>query len=209
MDEFYSEEFFDCDGYDSASSWTERDWLLYLKKSEDEIAKFSATYALGKSKNLSLDEIANMAGWSLAEGNDDERVSEFAYEPWTIFNHPVFITANALLKCMREHLKRVIKESPQIDASLAWDIASEIASVSASAELAINSTDLGEDTLARCNYKMTARKLNELLALVGKMDYTNTPENAERMRRIGNIILELRQVCLDLSEKSRQKKYNT
>lgn len=207
MDEFYSEEFFDSDGHDSASNWTERDWRAYLKKSEDEIARFAAAYALGKSKNLPLEDIANLAGWSLAE-SDDERVCEFAYEPWTIFNHPIFIVTNALLKCMREHLKRVIKDSPKIDASLAWEIATEISAISANAELAINSTDLSEDTLARCNYKMTAHKLNLLLALIGKMEYAHTPDNDERIKRICNIILELRQVCLDLSEKSRQKKYN-
>ena len=65
-------------------------------------------------------------------------------------------------------------------------------------------TDLGEDTLARCHYKMGAASLNRLLARVDSISVPQSREGKERLARIRNIVFDLRQLCLNLAEQSAQ-----
>ncbi len=203
-DNFY--EYSDNFGDGESASWTERDWRVYLKKADDEILKFAAAYSLRRNRGMSLEEIAQYTGWAIPENFDDdsdESGPSFAYEPWTIFNHPIFIVSKGLIRCLREHLRRVIEESDGTTGIQAWNLSTEIASIENCLELAINSTDLGEDTLARCNYKTAAFKLNAIFSALSKIPVPDTPEAKERMKRINNIIMDMRQLCLDLSDRSR------
>ena len=68
--------------------------------------------------------------------------------------------------------------------------------------LAANSTDLAEDLLARCNYKMSSVKLNDIMAKIDEIPEPKSEQGKERMRRIENIIFDLRQVCLNMAEQS-------
>ena len=179
---------------------------MYLKKSDAEIARFAALYTVNRLKGKSLEEICTIAGWPLPQNGEafddgEEMDAEFSEEPWTLLNHPVFIITRGLLKCLREHLGRVIAET-QISPTLVWDIAKTLTEAETFMALAANSTDLAEDLLARCNYKMSAVKLNEIMAKMGQVPQPESEQGRERVRRIGNIIFDLRQVCLNMAETS-------
>lgn len=203
MDEFYADDF--SDNF-IPKGWTEKDWFLYLKKSDAEIARFVALYTVNRLKGKSLEEICTIAGWPLPQNGEafddgEEMDAEFSEEPWTLLNHPVFIITRGLLKCLREHLGRVIAET-QILPTLVWDIAKTLTEAETFMALAANSTDLAEDLLARCNYKMSAVKLNDIMAKMGQIPQPDSEQGRERVRRIGNIIFDLRQVCLNMAETS-------
>ena len=83
-------------------------------------------------------------------------------------------------------------------------MAKSISEASNFLSLAVNSTDLGEDTLARCHYKMGAASLNRLLARVDSISVPQSKEGKERLARIRNIVFDLRQLCLNLAEQSAQ-----
>lgn len=205
MDEFFSDNFFD----NTPIGWTEKDWFAYLKKSEAEISRFAATYTVNRLKGKTLEEIAKMAGWQIPEGedetsyeyDDDEDGADFSDEPWTLLNHPVYIITRALLKCLQEHLGRVIEETQAVP-TLVWNVSNVIAETSTFMALAANSTDLSEDLLARCNYKMAALKLNEILAMISEFPQPVSEQGLERVRRVNNIIFDLRQLCLNMAEGS-------
>ncbi len=208
MDDFFSDadEFYDSD---TPVGWTEKDWFAYLKKSELEISKFAVAYTVNRLKGKSLDEIAKMTGWQMPSEpldtqacqycESEELEPDFSDEPWTLLNHPIYIMTRALLKCLQEHLGRVIEETGA-ESTLVWNISKTIAETSMFMALAANSTDLSEDLLARCNYKMSSLKLNEILAKISQLPGPKSEQGKERMRRINNIIFDLRQLCLNMAE---------
>jgi len=202
MDEFFSDNFFD---NPAPIGWSEHDWFAYLKKSEAEISRFASIYSLNRAKGKSLDEISQLAGWQIPL-NDDEDIdededSEFAEEPWTLLNHPVYIITRGLLKCLEEHLGRVIEET-QIPPMHVWELSKIITQISTFISMGVNSTDLGEDLLARCNYKMTALRLNAFIAKISEIPAPHSEQGSERMKRITNVIFDLRELCLNLAESS-------
>jgi len=206
MDDYYSDEF--SESY-NPSGWTEKDWFAYLRKSEEEIARFAGLYTVNRMRGRTLEEIAAMAGWPMPkegcsfddpDGNP-EMDAEFSEEPWTLLNHPIYIVTRALLKCLREHLGRVIAETG-IAPTLVWDIAKTLTEAETFMALAANSTDLAEDLLARCNYKMSSVKLNDIMAKIDAIPEPKSEQGRERIRRVGNIIFDLRQVCLNMAETS-------
>ena len=116
-------------------------------------------------------------------------------------NHPLYIITRGLLKCLQEHLGRVIEET-QIAPMHVWEMSKVITQISMFISLAVNSTDLSEDLLARCNYKMTSLMLNNFIAQVAQIPTPGSEQGRERMRRINYIIFDLRQLCLNLAERS-------
>ncbi len=203
MDEFYADDF--SDNF-NPKGWTEKDWFLYLKKSEAEIARFAGIYTVNRLRGRSLEEICTIAGWPLPKYGEsldesEEMDAEFSEEPWTLLNHPIYIITRGLLKCLREHFGRVVDET-QISPTLVWDIYKILTEAETFMALAANSTDLAEDLLARCNYKMSAVKLNEIMAKMGEIPEPKSEQGRERIRRIGNIIFDLREVCLNMAETS-------
>ena len=221
MDNFSFDSFDDFFQDDSdAIKWSERDWAKYVRKSDLEISRFASLYSLNRPQGKTLEEIAQAAGWSLAnyanpdadsyyasysdmDDDDDEGGAEFSYEPWTLLNHPVFIITKALFRCLDEHMGRLLLEVGSSCAQT-WGVAKSISEASNFLSLAVNSTDLGEDTLARCHYKMGAASLNRLLARVDSISVPQSKEGKERLARIRNIVFDLRQLCLNLAEQSAQ-----
>ena len=129
MDEFYSDNFFDGN---APIGWSERDWFDYLKKSEREISKFASVYSVNRLRGKSLEEIATIAGWPIPKFDDEyfeESDAEFSDEPWTLLNHPVYIITRGLMRCLQEHLGRVIAET-LISPILVWDISKTIGETS-------------------------------------------------------------------------------
>ncbi len=207
MDEFYSDNFFEGN---APIGWSERDWFDYLKKSEREISKFASVYSVNRLRGKSLEEIATIAGWPIPKFDDEyfeESDAEFSDEPWTLLNHPVYIITRGLMRCLQEHLGRVIAET-LISPILVWDISKTIGETSFFMALGANSTDLCEDLLARCNYKMAAVKLNEIIAKLSEIGIPESEQGAERIRRINAIVFDLRQLCLNLAEQSAAKPKN-
>ena len=111
------------------------------------------------------------------------------------------------MRCLQEHLGRVIAET-LISPILVWDISKTIGETSFFMALGANSTDLSEDLLARCNYKMAAVKLNEIIAKLSEIGIPESEQGAERIRRINAIVFDLRQLCLNLAEQSAAKPRN-
>ncbi len=208
MDEFYPDDF--SDNFNPIG-WTEKDWFVYLKKSEAEITRFAGLYTVNRLKGKTLEDIAAIAGWPMPKENsgdfdegdptNPEMDAEFSEEPWTLLNHPIYIITRALLKCLREHLGRVIDET-QISPTLVWEISKTLTEAETFMALAANSTDLAEDLLARCNYKMSAVKLNDIMAKLSEIPEPKSEQGKERIRRIENIVFDLRQTCLNMVELS-------
>lgn len=206
MDEYNSDDFSE---KFNPPGWTEKDWFLYLKKSDAEITRFANLYTVNRLRGRTLEEIATIAGWPMPkegvsfdepEGNP-EMDAEFSEEPWTLLNHPIYIITRALLKCLREHLGRIIDET-QISPLLVWDISKILTEAETFMALGANSTDLAEDLLARCNYKMSAVKLNDIMAKIDEIPMPESEQGKEHIKSIENIIFDLRQVCLNMAETS-------
>ncbi len=209
MDDFSFDSFNEFFPDDSNElKWSERDWVKYVRKSDSEISRFASAYSINRAAGKSLEDIALMTGWPINQGEeepygsqDDSEDAEFSYEPWTLLNHPIFIISKALFKCMDEHMGRLLDEAP-LSTHETWALAKSISEATNFVSLAVNSTDLGEDALARCHYKMGAAAFNTLLAKVNSIPAPKSKEGDERLVRVRNIIFDLRQLCLNLSDNS-------
>ena len=181
MNEFFSDDFYDSQ---MPLGWSEKDWFAYLKKSNAEIAKFASLYSINRSRGLSLEDIAQMAGWAFPDGEGDspeeDDDSEFSDEPWTLLNHPLYIITRGLLKCLQEHLGRVIEET-QIAPMHVWEMSKVITQIS---------------------MFISSLMLNNFIAQVAQIPTPGSEQGRERMRRINYIIFDLRQLCLNLAERS-------
>ncbi len=209
MDEYFPENYFDDYSDNSAKGWSERDWFNYTKKSEAEIAKFSALYSVGRLKGMSLEQISKIAGWQILDEDDyqDEAPfdAEFSNEPWTLINHPVYIITHALQKCLQEHFGRVVEET-NMNPRLVWEIEKCLAQTSNYLQVAVVCEDLGEDALARCHYKFAISAINDTMAKTSLIPEPESEHGKERIRRINSIIFDLRQLCITLLEYSQTKK---
>lgn len=214
MSDYFSDNY--DDNYDDSASkgWSERDWMNYAKRSESEISKFAAIYSVGKLKGMQLEEIAKMAGWSIVDTEEYPSAdapyeasfdAEFADEPWTLINHPVYVVARALMKCLQEHFGRIVDET-NMNPKDVWEIEKCLNEMSTQMLLAISSEDLGEDTLARCKYKIAIFGVNEAIAKLAKIPEPKSEFGKERVRRINSIIFDLRQLCITLLETPQTKK---
>lgn len=212
MNDYFSDNFYDNFSDDAATNgWSERDWLNYSKKSEAEIAKFAALYSVGRLKGMQLEQIAKMAGWQIIEEEESDYSDEnsfdadFSNEPWTLVNHPVYIIYRALMKCLQEHFGRVVEET-QMPPTLVFEIEKCLSDTGTNMLLAVGCEDLGEDALARYNYKVVIAGINEVIAKISQIPEPESEHGRERIRRISAIIFDLRQLCLTLLENSQAKK---
>lgn len=209
MDEYFSDNYFDEYSDNGARGWSERDWFNYAKRSEAEISKFAAMYSVGKLKGMQLDQIAKLAGWQITEegeySDDGAYDAEFSNEPWTLINHPIYIIAHALVKCLQEHFGRVVDET-QMSPKSVWEIEKSIMDTSHYMQVAVGCEDLGEDALARCNYKIAVSSINDLMAKIAEIPEPESEHGKERIRRINSIVFDLRQLCITLLENSQAKK---
>lgn len=76
MDDFYADDF--SDNF-NPKGWTEKDWFLYLKKSDAEITRFAGIYTVNRLRGKTLEEICVIAGWPIpqdAESFDEEQEME-------------------------------------------------------------------------------------------------------------------------------------
>ena len=55
MDDFYADDF--SDNF-NPKGWTEKDWFLYLKKSDAEITRFAGIYTVNRLRGKTLEEKA-------------------------------------------------------------------------------------------------------------------------------------------------------
>ena len=211
MDDYYSDSFYDGDSDSQTPNWSEKQWHDYLRKSELEVRRFAAAYAVNKLRGMELPEIAKISGWAIPENDDsiyyedDEPFAEFSEEPWTIFNHPVYIITRALFRCLREYTGKLLQETG-VSADFAWNLAAAINEAASYMSGGVNCIDMGEDLLARCNYKTALFHLNNILAKLSDIPQPKSEQGRERLRRANAVIFDLRQLSLDLSKKSTKKK---
>ncbi|MBO5782041.1 MAG: hypothetical protein J6R08_06240 [Opitutales bacterium] len=172
------------------NKWSERDWLAYVKRSQAEIQKISKLY-FEHRRNMSFEDIMTIAGWNIAtsEESDDSQNSE----PMTLINHPVYIASRALIKCLKSAIEELVSSS-KCEPMSVLHLSNTIHEASELICVAVNSTDLGEDLLARSYYKSALMALNSVLAKIGEF-----PEDSDKKEIANIIIFDLRQLCLNLS----------
>lgn len=191
MDDFFFSDYsFGGSADFGENKWSERDWLAYVKRSQAEIQKISKLY-FEHRRNMSFEDIMSIAGWNIASSEDFEDSQNS--EPMTLINHPVYIASRALIKCLNSAIEELVKSS-KCEPMFVLHLSNSIHEASELICVAVNSTDLGEDLLARSYYKSALMALNAVLAKIGYF-----PDDSEKKEIANIIIFDLRQLCLNLS----------
>lgn len=191
MDDFFFSDYsFGGSADFGENKWSERDWLAYIKRSQAEIQKISKLY-FEHRRNMSFEDIMTASGWNIANGDDSDDSQNS--EPMTLINHPVYIASRALIKCLQSVVEELVKSS-NCEPLFVLQLSNTIHEASELICVAVNSTDLGEDLLARSYYKSALMALNSVLAKI-----ENFSDALEKKEIASIIIFDLRQLCLNLS----------
>lgn len=203
MDDFFSDNFFGASSDSGSNRWSERDWVVYIRRSEAEIDKISRLYDENRKAGMSLEDIASMGGWDISCYNSDALFSEisapeFSKEPLTLINHPVYIVSRALIKSLEGRLETLVLEA-ECSAKTVWSISKAVHKTSTLITVAVNSTDLGEDMFAHSYYKSAIFCMNSVLAEIEKFDTHSSPRLDRVKDAAVTLVFDLRQMCLNLS----------
>ncbi len=181
-----------------STTWTPKDWIGYIQRSDKDIAEFAEAYAANR-KYTGLEEICNANGYSLKPDTDaDENDFEQNSEPWTILNHPIYIISSGIIKFANQKIESLM-ELCQMSSLAIWQVAKVMMEVSQNLTLAVNSTDLGELALAKWQYKKSLISLNYALKQIEKIQGYPHGETRSIKDELFTAIFDLRQMCLDLS----------
>jgi len=200
MDNFDSDNSdFSSDDFQSID-WTVKDCVAYIKKSENEIAKFKEVYIEHRQSGKTLEEIAIMSGWAMSPFENislEGAEIEFSVEAWTLINHPIYIVTRGLIEAIDFYLGELINAS-ECKAANVWKSSLILKDVSRDILLAVNSIDLGEDVFANCHCKKTVSKLNSAISLIDSISIEQNEKIAQMKMNIYNSIFDLRSLCIDI-----------
>ena len=168
-------------------AWNEFDWQQFLKRNQQEIARFLTHYRNLCNVPNHLDEIAHQMGWdieewsaldssplddeghSLCDGSDRPKEEEEGedIDPYTIHRHPVYIVTKGLFALVRQSWNRALKHRPDaFTPTLAWDYADSLRRGESNSVLSIQALDMGDLALAICHLKISLSALNDSLRLI-------------------------------------------
>lgn len=196
MDDFFSDFSFGGASDFGANQWSEREWLAYVKRARSEIQKIANLYAVNRPNGMDFESIARLAGWNISPADDDAAETP-ADEPMTLVNHPIYMASRALFECLNSAIENIVK-SERCDALFVLRLSNLISEAARQICVAVNSTDLGEDLLARTFYKSAIMSLNSILAKIER--FGNYPEIWHAKNIATLAVFDLRQLCLNLSE---------
>ena len=195
MDDFFSDFSFGGASDFGANQWSEREWLEYVRRARAEVDKVAALYAQNRPNGMDFESIARLAGWNISPIDDAD--DSHADEPITLINHPIYIASRALIICLNSAIEDIVSRE-RCDALFVLHLSSLIHEAARLICVAVNSTDLGEDVLARTFYKSAIMCLNSILAKIER--FGNYTEIWPSKNRATLAIFDLRQLCLNLSE---------
>jgi hypothetical protein len=203
-------------------AWNEHDWQQFLKRNQQEIARFLSHYRnLSKVPNH-LDEIAHQMGWDIEEwsaldsnpldgeghsvcDNLDRIREDEDIDPYTIHRHPVFIVTHGLFALLQQSWNRALKHRPDaFTASLAWDYAGSLHRGESNAVLSIQALDMGDLALAVCHLKFALSALNDSLRLIQHLPH-GTHKFLQSLKNESQVwLFDLREVWLRVMRDCRE-----
>lgn len=235
MANYESENFFDGDWDDKGDlAWNEFDWARYLKRCDDETAKFQEIYRCLLSQPDRLDEAARKMGWdredwsaTLDNEEDDSSeaqsfsIPEFSEpssdqrpesnnsdegDPYSAQRHPVYVVTRALAMDIETYYIRLINRPElRIPASLSWESAGALKDLEMHVGMAVNSLDLGDFALGICYFKRCFTSLNKLLSITARLSDFLPPRLSEPFSDQVNIrLFDLREVWLRVISECRE-----
>lgn len=187
MSNFESENHFDGDWDDRGElAWNEFDWQQFLKRHDQEIAKFLSFYENLKAKPEHLDEVAHMMGWdredfgpmdpsdtddsAFGSESDSAEIDSDDTDPYTVHRHPVFIVTRALYLSLAKRWERYALSDPgHASTQQVWRFSRSISDGEMNAILAIQALDAGDLALAVSHFKMALSALNGTFGLIQEL----------------------------------------
>jgi hypothetical protein len=165
-----------------STAWNEADWQIYLRNSDQEIAKFITAYNKCRDHADRLESASKIMGWMKEDWTciDDVEIEEDQIkeirplpldelqkmEPYTVHKHPVYISSVALFTFLRSSWEHMMMHNrKKLDPQLSWSYCSSLSDAEKHAILAANCLDLGDFLLALNHLKRAHAALNESMRI--------------------------------------------
>jgi len=165
-------------------SWNELDWSQFLKRQEEEVARFLRYYNQSPvSGTERLDWVARQMNWDTddwaigdfpeeedevgEEWKDDSESFDRDEDPYTLHRHPVFIVTSGLFAQLRHILRNLVEtRRNRMDPLLACDFSDVLASADRHMLIALQSMDVGDYLLCVVHLKRSLKGLNTAMHLL-------------------------------------------
>lgn len=165
MDEFEQEYIYDNDDF-FRYNWAEKDWKLYLKKSEMQVSLFLNLFIACRNKSKHLDFIAYQMGWIKDERNDFSNLFKQLQSPVTVLSHPVTIVTKALFHFLYKNFELYVENTDKISACESLMYANLLRTGESNATLAIACINDENNLLSVCFFKKALKFLNKIIEFI-------------------------------------------
>ena len=186
------------------ASWNEANWSKYLKKNDQEVARFLTYYTEIKNLPDRLDVSARRMGWENADwgpgdnGDDDmDDDNESLDMPYCVHQHPVYIVSRALIIHLNRSLDILCQNAgANLTALEASRLGQTFADIHHQVLMAINATDTGDMHLALVHMKRSLSAINLAMGKVAEIPLAARLSSAESTSDMENTLFDLREICL-------------
>lgn len=189
MDEFEQEYIYDNDDF-FRYNWAEKDWKMYLKKCEMQIALFLNLFISYRNRSRHLDFIAYQMGWIKDSQNDFSNSFKQLQIPVTILSHPVTIVTKALYHFLYKNFELYVVNTENVSAHESLIYMNLLRTGENNATLAISCINDENNLLSVCFFKKALKFLNKTIEFI---------DNKQRKSQLDFSLLQDAMIaCFDL-----------
>jgi len=198
-------------------AWNEFDWERFLKRQDNESARFIRVYNSLAGRPNRIDEAAQILGWdstdwsmndfspegdftdadSIDLGNPPEEEPEADIDPYTIHRHPLYIASQGLFDSIVYTWEALLKsEEIELSTLSCFDLMQSLSQGKMKALLALQALDLADYALTISELKRALRTLNSGFSVLESLDQHPSPKVTFFVKEAKQRLFDIREIWL-------------
>jgi len=197
-------------------AWNEFDWERFLKRQDNESARFIRVYNSLAGKPNRIDETAQILGWDSSDWSmndfsvemdmpDSEILGTSAplededrdIDPYTIHRHPLFIASQGLFDSIIFTWEALLKdEAVELSAQACFDLMQSLSNGKLEALLALQALDLADYALTISELKRAMCTLNSGFAVLDPLEDHSNPKVNFFVKEAKQRLFDVREIWL-------------
>lgn len=188
--------------------WNEFDWMRFLERHDQEVARFTELYLANINHPNHLDVVAHQMGWdadewSSAEFANDDAVhanqdeDEDDNDPYTLHRHPVYVVTRSLCRQLSDlWVAHSTQLQPSASSASVWLYARALASLEHNLTLGVQSLDMADFALSIAQLKLALKCVNDCFAALDNLTVDNSPGVQHFLGESRHRLFDLRELAL-------------
>lgn len=188
--------------------WNEFDWMRFLERHNQEIARFTELYLANQNHPNHLDAIAHQMGWDADEwssadfsGEDSVHANQDDEEddngdPYTLHRHPVYVVTRSLCDQLSGLWVAYSDQLPAASVKAVWAYSRSLASLEHNLTLGVQSLDMADFALSIAQLKLALKSVNDCFMCLDNLSCGNSHTDQKFIKESRNRLFDLREISL-------------